>query len=689
MKTTNLFRSGLVLTLAGVFFFSSCLEDSFQDIAEKAIGFDYKTTKEVKLSVQTLSNTDKPLKGVYMEVYSRNPLNADGLMIENSEDFLLYKGISNGYGYMNCSLAPATTVDTLNVLVKYIGLPALHQVALESSDLTLKVGGSVAQSVSNKPSKVTGFPDPSLVSGFYVLGTWNSMGVPNYLWAQNDVISNDLLEDINASLPEGTPLPVSHPEYLNSRDDGSVVIVEDCNVWITFVHEGAGFTNTLAYYYYRTGEAPASVAAISNRTAAFPNVSFVNSSGGLRSGNKVQLLYLDPVSNKYSDVFPAGTTIAWILRANGWSNNSRTIVNGSATYYSDARFNPEPTVELRKHNVLLKDTERNLLLMGFEDLNRTGGDNDFNDAMFYVTANPITAIKIDDYRPIDTPTDTDGDGVGDTLDEYPTDPEKAFNNYYPGKNQTATLAYEDLWPEKGDYDFNDLIVDYNFNQITNANNLVVSVEAALTVRAIGASKTNGFGFQLNQNPSNIKSVTGSFLTNNIISLNANGTEANQDKAVIIAFDNAFRILKHPGGNGVNTTKGLTYQAPKTVNIDVDLINPVAYNTFGTPPYNPFMIIDLDRSMEVHLPGSAPTSLADVSKFGTGDDDSNPATGKYYMSDNALPWAINLPVKFDYPAEKEDITKAFLKFNDWVASRGFNYMDWYQNKNGYRQASKLY
>jgi LruC domain-containing protein len=82
-------------------------------------------------------------------------------------------------------------------------------------------------------------------------------------------------------------------------------------------------------------------------------------------------------------------------------------------------------------------------------------------------------------------------------------------------------------------------------------------------------------------------------------------------------------------------------------------------------------------------------LADVSKFGTGDDDSNPATGKYYMSDNALPWAINLPVKFDYPAEKEDITKAFLKFNDWVASRGFNYMDWYQNKNGYRQASKLY
>ena len=60
-----------------------------------------------------------------------------------------------------------------------------------------------------------------------------------------------------------------------------------------------------------------------------------------------------------------------------------------------------------------------------------------------------------------------------------------------------------------------------------------------------------------------------------------------------------------------------------------------------------------------------------------------------MSDKYLPWAINLPVKFDYPAEKQDITNAYLMFNVWANSRGFNYMDWYMKKSGYRDEQKFY
>ncbi len=33
----------------------------------------------------------------------------------------------------------------------------------------------------------------------------------------------------------------------------------------------------------------------------------------------------------------------------------------------------------------------------------------------------------------------------------------------PSEQFTGTLAYEDLWPGKGDYDFNDLVVDYDFD----------------------------------------------------------------------------------------------------------------------------------------------------------------------------------------------------------------------------------
>ena len=101
------------------------------------------------------------------------------------------------------------------------------------------------------------------------------------------------------------------------------------------------------------------------------------------------------------------------------------------------------------------------------------------------------------------------------------------------------------------------------------------------------------------------------------------------------------------------------------------------------------MIDSDRTKEVHLPGSAPTELADVNLFGTEDDNSNLAIAKYYMSDKYLTWAINLPVKFDYPSEKQDITKTHLMFNPWAVSRGYNFMDWYVNKSGYRDDSKIY
>jgi len=46
-------------------------------------------------------------------------------------------------------------------------------------------------------------------------------------------------------------------------------------------------------------------------------------------------------------------------------------------------FNPETNIDKKKHNVVLKDTQRQLLLIGFEDINReSGSDEDFNDGIF-------------------------------------------------------------------------------------------------------------------------------------------------------------------------------------------------------------------------------------------------------------------------------------------------------------------
>jgi LruC domain-containing protein len=189
---------------------------------------------------------------------------------------------------------------------------------------------------------------------------------------------------------------------------------------------------------------------------------------------------------------------------------------------------------------------------------------------------------------------------------------------------------------------------------------------------------------------NIERVTGQRFTQNFLNIAENGTENGQSNAVVILFDDAFNVLPHPGeGSGVNTYPQYPKVDPDTLNFSIRMVSPVSFSDLGTPPYNPFIIVDRDRGMEVHLPNHPPTQLADMELLGTGQDNSDPALDKYYVSDIYLPWAINIPESFDYPIEKQDITKAYLRFNDWATSQGMNYADWYTNKSGYRDNQKIY
>ena len=100
--------------------------------------------------------------------------------------------------------------------------------------------------------------------------------------------------------------------------------------------------------------------------------------------------------------------------------------------------------------------------------------------------------------------DSDNDTVADGVDQARTDNLRAFFNNYPVGGQKATLAFEDLWPFQGDYDFNDTAVDYIIGYTTNGNNEVAYVNIYATVSNDGGSFKNGLGFELEGiAPSNI------------------------------------------------------------------------------------------------------------------------------------------------------------------------------------------
>ena len=286
--------------------------------------------------------------------------------------------------------------------------------------------------------------------------------------------------------------------------------------------------------------------------------------------------------------------------------------------------------------------------------------------------------------------DSDNDGIIDELDDYPNDPDAATDVFTPSELGMGTFAFEDLWPQKGDYDFNDMVMGYRYTNVLNSANQLVRLKINLTVRAVGASKHSGFGIVLDVDPALIASVSGHSTLGNNTSLDAKGLEANQDKAVIIAFNDIFNHMQPAGGAlFINTDPSENTTDVYEQEIMVEFTNPIDPALLGAAPFNPFIFSSLDRSQEVHLSGHMPTALADLSTFGTESDDSHIAAGKTYQDANNLPWAIHVIHQFRYPIEKARIHQGYNRFVQWGQSRGTLYPDWYGDNSGYRNTSKLY
>lgn len=287
--------------------------------------------------------------------------------------------------------------------------------------------------------------------------------------------------------------------------------------------------------------------------------------------------------------------------------------------------------------------------------------------------------------------DTDNDGVDDTNDDFPSDPLRAFDNKYPADG-FGSMAFEDLWPNSGDYDFNDLVFNFQCHTIENANNVVVEIFLKVLPIANGASFHNGLGIQFQDVlPSWITSVTGYNIQENYIS-HTNGLENNQSKATIIIFDDAYNVLPYPndGYIGANTSPNGTHVQADTITVHIvfnSLLGKTSDDIYASGGPNIFMIVNQNRGKEVHFPNFQPTDLADLSYFGTEDDDSDGV--KTYLTENNLPWAIETGVGFDHAIEKISIEQAHLKFIPWVQSAGNNYQDWYMDLPGYRNTAYIY
>lgn len=732
----------------------------------QSVAFNYATTQQVDLQISAKA-AGAPAKAAPFVVYqSKKAIDLGNSTQEVGEKEVL-RGLTNSTGLYTQKLVIPADLNKIYVKVNYIGLTSeLIEIPIRSNKVSLSLNDqqinllTTANQTPKANLKPQYLPSGTVLNYLGGFSSGTNAGLPNYFYG-DQTINSSTLQTINASLPEGIALP-DNPKLKNyiARGAASNLVMEQSGqVWMTFIHEGAGYRNSVGYYLYDAANPPSSVHDIKNRMViAYPNASFTNAGGGLSTGKRVQLRYYDPTqptAQQWSDTFPAGTGIGWFLVANGWNGTSvverspqQTVFSDQAINYQLYQSNAGMTVEKSAQTVLLDnntDAEgKKSMLLGIEDILRyQGGDQDFNDAILLIQANPPSAVastvavrdpqNTDVVRnvalsPVNNPqaADSDGDGISDAFDDYPNDPSKALNSYFPAKNDYGTLLFEDLWPTRGDYDFNDMVIDYNITHVTNASNQLVQIVGEYTVKALGGGYHNGFAFQTNLLPSQVASVSYQWEKSGVqqagtpprygtIQYAANGLESGHQKATIVVFEDGYDVTPPSLVNRPfysNVADDEPVKTPGKVRVTINLTNPVALSAIESVPYNPFIIVNpvsfvndqfmisRIRDIEVHLPGFAPTSKANQSLFGTQDDTSNPSQGRYYKDSNNRPWALNMPTRFAHLKEHlnqpsgwvslgEDIRNGYLQFDPWSQSSGVQSKDWYRNLPNYRDETKLY
>lgn len=235
---------------------------------------------------------------------------------------------------------------------------------------------------------------------------------------------------------------------------------------------------------------------------------------------------------------------------------------------------------------------------------------------------------------------------------------------------TYTYAFEDNYPNIGDYDMNDFVLDINLSYTMPATNKASKLTIQTKVRAVGATKRLAAAIQLDGILSgNVKSISAPNTTfkGDIFTI-TNGLEKNQDYVVIPITDDAHALFGVSSSEIVNTEINKSYLPAKDLVFEIAFNEPIDISSTSlVDMLNVFIInggYNTSNRKEVHLRGYNATQKA-----------SDVSSGKNYSTSNFV-YGIRVPKSFKYAVEWTEITKAYPLFKAWVSVNGQVNPDWY-------------
>ncbi len=268
--------------------------------------------------------------------------------------------------------------------------------------------------------------------------------------------------------------------------------------------------------------------------------------------------------------------------------------------------------------------------------------------------------------------DSDGDGVSDEDDDYPNDSDKSIKIVYPTQGKLI-VAFEDLWPDTGDYDFNDLVLGITQEFGLNANNEYTYLKTDLEVRGNGATLNNVLEMKLDWAENSGNSSLYSPVENPNIQLVSTNTNSFIHDDVVTVIDGMLDSLSPYYQNN-----GIGISAPYQ-NFSFEITMDPISNSQATLSSDFFIHDFYHPEREIHLPGRHATSFADTQLFGTGNDSTIPVDDRWYLTDENLPWGfeiIDYTGNYMHPIENISILQAYREFGNWANSGGLSNLDWF-------------
>lgn len=240
--------------------------------------------------------------------------------------------------------------------------------------------------------------------------------------------------------------------------------------------------------------------------------------------------------------------------------------------------------------------------------------------------------------------------------------------HFPSSQDYFVVAYEDLYPARGDYDFNDLVVGYQVSLGMNSQGDVVSIRGRGYLMARGAHYDHDWHLRI-ELPEWATGNTAITLFPADAHLPMQGYPRIGDFmgfVDLLLVEHVATVYSDGNSTYVNT---FDYQAPKKgprFEFQVSLDIPVAADQIGSSPFDPFLYVH-DTGYEIHLVDRQAILPYSRNQLEALSDFRDPS---------GFPFALVIPDSWHPPLAAVDMGLAYPSFMEFVRSQGGGSTSWY-------------